>query len=83
MNWWNAWSRGDAQGKKMFSLDDCGCGWSKSCEGVCPEMAVKGSGHIWTSTPNGTMKAEYVEISYGNIKHNYDRGWTVYYALCK
>lgn len=83
MNWWNAWSWCDAQGRQSFSMDDCGCDGLKNCVGICPELVVNGSGHVWTSTPNGTTKAEYVEISYGSIKHNYERGWTAYYALCK
>ena len=31
-DYWNAWAWCDAQGKRLFRMDDCGCDWSKDCK---------------------------------------------------
>lgn len=53
MNWWNAYAWCDAQGRRLFSLDDCGCDGSTNCNGTCPELAgvYPTWKRFWTASP--------------------------------
>lgn len=55
MNWWNAYAWCDAQGRRLFSLDDCGCDNVKAncANNTCAEL--KGIyptwKRFWTASP--------------------------------
>ena len=86
MNWWNAVSWCDAQGRRLFNLDDCGCSWELNCQNKCPELLLNVDQWIWTATPNGSSLAYIVTLSSGyfhgnRTRNGYDIGIN-YYALC-
>ena len=86
MNWWNAVSWCDAQGRRLFSMDDCAFSSTSGTSG-CPELkGIGGNQWIWTATPNGSSLAYIVTLSSGyfhgnRTRNGYDIGIN-YYALC-
>ena len=63
MNWWNAVSWCDALGKKLFSLEDCGCSGTTNCTDRCPELYTKIEAYAWTATPKGENSAHFVYMT--------------------
>ena len=75
MNWWNAWSWCDAQGKKMFSLDDCRCDEAVAdCAGrMCSELVDVGTDElVWTAVLYGSRCAYYIRLSSGKVNPDGD-----------
>ena len=82
MDWWNAYAWCDAQGKRLFLLDDCGCDWSMDCTNKCPELISEGSGwHIWTQTHKDSSHAYFVRLRDGLVYYEYAHGQKLK-ALC-
>ena len=63
MNWWNAVSWCDSQGKQLFDLTDCGCSWQVNCQNRCPEIKFNDSNGFWhwSQTSNGMTNAYVIE----------------------
>ena len=87
MNWWNAVAWCDALGRRLFSMDDCGCDWNKNCNGICPE--TKGVVHtdvfgkwIWTATPKRSTGAYNSSLGGGTLDNWPDRSFNGYRAFC-
>ena len=88
MNWWNAHAWCDALKRPLFDLEDCGCDWSKNCNGTCPELAkVAGYQYLWMITPASDSTAYFVNPLFGSVasQNRRDYGWSNYpaFALCK
>ena len=71
MNWWNAVAWCDALGRRLFSMDDCGCDWSKDCTNGCPEVFQALLQWSWASTPSSEA-TNYLVIS-GHLKNTNTR----------
>ena len=91
MNWWNAFSWCNSQGKQLFDLTDCGCSWQVNCQNKCPEINFKDSNNFWhwTQTSNG-MASAYVVENGGKVESHTrnSTSWVGYSylpfrALCK
>ena len=70
-DYWNAWAWCDAQGKRLFRMDDCGCDWSKDCTNGCPEVFQALLQWSWASTPSSEA-TNYLVIS-GHLKNTNTR----------
>ena len=70
MNWWNAVSWCDAQGRRLFNLNDCGCSDTiANCAQNCPEVI----GYV-----------DYIDLYNGHISPWGVPALTdSYFALCK
>ena len=82
MNWWNAVSWCDAQGRRLFNLDDCGCSWELNCQNKCPELLLNVDQGIWTSNPKRTNEAYAVNFALGSIRNTNRYNDIYFYALC-
>ena len=76
MNWWNAHTWCDAQGRRMFSLEDCGCTSTTNCQNRCPEASYllgenAKDGYFWTSTHRTNQHPYSVYLPYSYTEHNY------------
>lgn len=79
MNWWNAYTWCDVQGRRMFSMEDCSCDALTNCEGICPELKGATNEWSWTITPSG-VATSYLVTS-GHIKNTNKRS-EHFRALC-
>ena len=88
MNWWNAVAWCDGQGKRLVSLDDCGCSdTTANCAGSnCPELKLGiNSGWLWTATPGSSSDAYYIRLDDGFFSHSselFGRAQGKWSALC-
>lgn len=87
LNWWNAWAWCDAQGKKLFGLDNCRCDATINCVNKCPELNLGNGTWTWTATPAGTDGAYTINTSAGTVGKADTRRFngTTYaaYTICK
>ena len=83
MNWWNAMAWCDAQGRRLVSLNNCGCSSTVSCNNICPEFKISDNNiWIWTSTPVNTTSYG-VSLVHAGL-HDYDpRNKEHRRAICK
>ena len=86
MNWWNAVSWCDAQGRRLFDRSDCACGNTTAdcAHSKCPELVGVGEDQwLWTSTstPTGPSYAYLVALFTGLIVDNFTRNG-YYNVLC-
>lgn len=65
--WWNAHTWCEGIGRKIFSMDDCGCNETTNCINKCPELAVGGTAGVWTDKPWGTDGAYQVSLKNGAV----------------
>ena len=77
MNWWNGHAWCDAQGRRMFSLSDCGCSdtTANCANNICPELKniTTTEKYTGTSTPyNNTDRVYFVNLVSGKILSNWD-----------
>ena len=81
INWWNANAWCDAQGRRLFSMDDCAFS-STSGTSKCHDLKGVGSDRwIWTAIPKKDFDAYVVNLSSGDIGSGV-RLDNNYYALC-
>ena len=84
MNWWNAYSWCDAQGRRLISLDDCGCSVEVNCHNVCAEFKQMLRKYGWTATPGDLPEdsyAVYMESTISNFSL-WPRNASGRYAMC-
>ena len=70
MNWWNALSWCDAQGRRLFRIDDCGCSdtVSNCAKNKCPELTgVSQEQFWWTINPVNARAAYVIQPASGYI----------------
>ncbi len=88
MNWWSAFAWCKAQGRELFSILDCatdeyGADGYTPGEGICHNVAGKGTDWVWISLASGTNLAYRVDLSSGAL-YNIGRDGSHYgSALCK
>ena len=69
MNWWNGISWCDAQGRRLFSLEDCGCheAVADCSNNRCPELNKGIDKWILTLKPFTTSTIYSVRLSNGSV----------------
>ena len=79
MNWWNALSWCDAQGRHLMGLDNCNhSGVDETWN--CPELIGVGEGYVLMATSIDPSKSFRVLLSSGRILDDVRKNG--YYALC-
>lgn len=90
MNWWNAHTWCDALGRRLFSLDDCGCSDTvANCpKNTCAELAgISQESFWWAVNPVNAHASFVIRPASGYIDSNisgncYRSSAPSHYALC-
>ncbi|MBR5129620.1 MAG: hypothetical protein IKV03_00125 [Alphaproteobacteria bacterium] len=87
MDWWNANAWCDAQGRRLFSLSDCGCSdLTANCAGnICADLLGVSEKWAWTSSHSDSSNAYQVDLSSGKMRvmgHNYMSTYDYSFVLC-
>lgn len=87
MDFWNAYTWCDAQGRKLFILDNCECSVERNCINRCPEVAyLLGENakdcYFWTATQRSEQHPYSVYLPYSYTEHSWHTKKHLNHALC-
>ena len=84
MNWWNAVSWCDGQGKRLFDRSDCACDSEKAdcVNNLCPDLKNGIDRGVWIGTAVDSTRSYYIQMWYGVLR-DYENRSSLFYAMCK
>ena len=88
MNWWNAIAWCDGMNMKPLNKEDCACSNTTAdcANDNCPNFKNLSTSTIswyWVNIPDGTQKAQALQMVEGTMGNGYKRSASLRYAICK